>query len=65
VTPTAYLRRLRLERVREDLVTAGAGPATVTDVAARWGFLHVSRSSAAYAERFGELPSVTLRRSQR
>jgi AraC-like DNA-binding protein len=64
-TPTAYLRRLRLERVREDLVTAGAGPVTVTDVAARWGFLHVSRFSAAYAERFGELPSVTLRRSQR
>ncbi|WIB60894.1 helix-turn-helix domain-containing protein [Curtobacterium sp. MCLR17_007] len=59
-TPTAYLRRLRLERAREELVTARAGSVTVSEVAGRWGFLHVSRFASAYAERFGELPSATL-----
>lgn len=62
-TPMTYLRRLRLERAREDLITAGPGRVTVSDVAVRWGFLHVSRFAAAYAERFGELPSTTLRQA--
>jgi AraC-like DNA-binding protein len=59
-SPTAYLRVLRLERVREDLV-AGAG--SVTEVAHRWGFAHLGRFADAYRERFGEPPSTTLRRS--
>jgi AraC-like DNA-binding protein len=64
-TPMSSLRRLRLERAREDLITARAGSVTVSEVAARWGFLHVSRFAGAYAERFGELPSATLRRANR
>lgn len=64
-TPTAYLRRLRLEHARDDLITARPGSVTVSDVAARWGFLHVSRFAAAYAERFDELPSATLLRTRR
>lgn len=64
-TPMTYLRRLRLERSREDLLGVGSAGTTVTDVAMRWGFLHVSRFAAAYAERFGELPSETLRRARR
>lgn len=63
-TPMAYLRRLRLERAREDLITARSGRVTVSEVAARWGFLHVSRFASAYAERFGELPSATVRRTK-
>jgi AraC-like DNA-binding protein len=62
-TPTAYLRRLRLERVRDDLVAAGPGRSSVTDVSARWGFTHHGRFAAAYADRFGERPSDTLRAS--
>lgn len=64
-TPMAYLRRLRLERAREDLLGARSNSVTVTGVASRWGFLHVSRFAAAYAERFGELPSRTLQRGRR
>ncbi|MCS5505065.1 helix-turn-helix domain-containing protein [Curtobacterium flaccumfaciens] len=64
-TPTAYLRRLRLERAREDLITARSDSVTVSEVAARWGFLHVSRFASAYVERFGELPSATMRRTRR
>ncbi|MEK6311702.1 MAG: AraC family transcriptional regulator [Curtobacterium sp.] len=62
-TPMAYLRRLRLERAREDLLTARPGSVTVSEVAVRWGFLHVSRFAGAYGERFGERPSETLRRA--
>jgi len=61
-TPMAYLRKLRLERAREDLLAADPDDRTVTEVAARWGFLHLSRFASAYAGRFGELPSETLRR---
>jgi AraC-like DNA-binding protein len=64
-TPTAYLRRLRLERAREDLLAVGPERVRVTEVAARWGFLHVSRFAAAYADRFGELPSETLGHTRR
>lgn len=62
-TPTAYLRRLRLERVRDDLLAAAPGGANVTAVSARWGFTHHGRFAAAYAARFGERPSDTLRAS--
>ncbi|TCK26719.1 helix-turn-helix protein [Pseudonocardia endophytica] len=58
MSPTTYLRTVRLERVRADLV---AGTGSVTDVALRWGFTHLSRFSAAYRDRFGEAPSDTLR----
>lgn len=58
MSPTIYLRIARLERVHDDLV-AGAG--SVTDIALRWGFTHLSRFAAAYRDRFGEAPSETLR----
>ncbi|MFB9747847.1 helix-turn-helix domain-containing protein [Leifsonia shinshuensis] len=61
-TPMRYLRRLRLEKVQHELSEATPGTVTVTDVATRWGFLHLGRFAAAYAHAFGEQPSVTLRR---
>ncbi|WP_440712226.1 AraC family transcriptional regulator [Gordonia sp. FQ] len=61
VSPAGYLQRLRLRRVRADLLD-GDPAATVTDVALRWGFAHLSRFAAAYREQYGELPSQTLRR---
>ncbi|MGW8882378.1 helix-turn-helix domain-containing protein, partial [Streptomyces mirabilis] len=41
-----------------------ADPATtkVTDVAARWGFVHPGHFSVYFRRRFGEPPSATLRR---
>jgi AraC-like DNA-binding protein len=60
-SPTAYLRRCRLERVRAELAAAGPGEVTVAEVAHRWGFSHLGRFARAYRERYGELPSVTLR----
>lgn len=60
-TPIAYLRRLRLEKVREELVVAPPGSTSVTDIAARWGFAHLGRFAAAYRREYGERPSDTMR----
>jgi AraC-like DNA-binding protein len=48
--------------VHEDLIDAPAG-ATVSDVAARWGFYQFGRFAAQYRQLFGETPSATLRRA--
>ena len=60
VTPMEYLRRLRLDGARNDLVHCPPGT-TVAEVAYRWGFAHHGMFSASYAKAFGERPSVTLR----
>jgi len=63
LTPVAYLIRLRLHRVRQALLAATHGQATVSAVALDWGFWHFGEFSRAYRECFGELPSDTLRRT--
>lgn len=60
-TPMAYLRTVRLEKVREDLTRARPGTDSVTEAATRWGFLHLGRFAALYRGSFGEHPSETLR----
>jgi transcriptional regulator GlxA family with amidase domain len=63
VPPMTYLRQVRLRRVREALALGTPDTTTVSSVASSFGFLHMSRFSAAYREAFGETPSVTLRRN--
>jgi len=58
--PGHYVRALRLNAVRRELRVGSVGTTSVSDVAARWGFWHLSRFSAHYRELFGELPSHTL-----
>lgn len=60
VSPVQYLRAVRLNGVRRELKRAGPGE-RVGDVAARWGFWHLSQFSADYRRMFGELPSETRR----
>lgn len=60
-TPMAHLRRVRLQRAREDMQAAAPASTTVTDVAMRWGFTHLGRFAADYKRWFGESPSETLR----
>ncbi len=62
-TPMQFLRRLRMERVRDDLAQTNQ-VTTVTKAASRWGFLHFGRFAAEYQARFGEKPSETLQRSR-
>lgn len=61
-TPMGYLQQVRLRGAYRDLYAATPALTTITEVATRWGFAHLSRFSAGYREAFGELPSETLRR---
>jgi AraC family ethanolamine operon transcriptional activator len=61
LTPVNYLIRLRLHRVRRELLAATQGSTTVTAEALKGGFWHFGEFSRAYKECFGELPSDTLR----
>jgi AraC-like DNA-binding protein len=58
MTPHAYRTSLRMSAARTDLRRGGG---TVSEVAVRWGFLHLGRFSVDYKRMFGESPSVTLR----
>ena len=63
-SPMAWLRDLRLEHVRAQLLGAkqdgaDAQAVRVADVAARYGFFHLGHFAAHYRRRFGELPSET------
>jgi AraC-like DNA-binding protein len=61
-TPMAHLRRVRLERVHEELVgSRHVTGTTVTEVATRWGFASMGRFAQEYRETYGVLPSETLR----
>ncbi|PKW16568.1 AraC family transcriptional regulator [Saccharopolyspora spinosa] len=61
-SPMAYLRRIRLDHVRTELLNSREPDLQITDVAMRWGFFHLSRFAQQYRERYGELPSETIRR---
>ncbi|MDP9797498.1 AraC-like DNA-binding protein [Catenuloplanes nepalensis] len=61
VTPMIYLQDLRLGRAHVELSTSAPGAITVSEVAHRWGFVHLGRFAAAYRRRFGLLPSEALR----
>ncbi len=57
-TPSDYLRRVRLDAARSDLVE-GRG-ATVREIALRWGFADPRAFSRAYKASYGETPGATL-----
>jgi AraC-like DNA-binding protein len=62
MSPTEYLRGIRLDRVRRDLVEHTPDTATVGDLARAWGFGNLGRFATSYQTRFGEKPHETLRR---
>ncbi|MAF04024.1 AraC family transcriptional regulator [Herbaspirillum huttiense] len=59
VSPMQYLRDLRMERARAELMSGDSNH--VAGVALRWGFAHMGRFSNEYKQRYGESPSKTLR----
>lgn len=59
-TPTAYLKEVRLTKVRNELLM-GSEQKTVTAIAMEWGFTHLGHFAHEYQLKFGELPSQTLR----
>jgi AraC-like DNA-binding protein len=60
-TPVNYIRCIRLNGVRRELVGTRADELSIGDAASRWGFFHLSHFAADYQALFGELPSRTRR----
>lgn len=61
-SPLSFLRSLRLESARGDLLL-GKGD-SVTSIATRWGFTQLGRFSVTYKDVYGESPSETFKRAQ-
>lgn len=60
-TPMEYLRRVRLHHAHRELLAADRWHATVTQIAARWGFTHTGRFAVYYRQVYGQSPHTTLR----
>lgn len=61
LSPTQYLRQVRLAGAHTDLRNADPGSGiTIAVIAARWGFAHPGRFAAAYRAAYGRHPSTTL-----
>jgi AraC family ethanolamine operon transcriptional activator len=65
MSPIAFLKRLRLHRVRQALKVGSRGTTTVSAEALKWGFWHFGDFSKAYKDCFRESPSDTLRSESR
>lgn len=59
-TPTEYLRRVRLHRAHQELITSDRSTTTVSEVAHRWSFAHTGRFAALYRKTYGQSPHATL-----
>ncbi len=62
-SPNRFLKALRLNAARNDLLRASRKSTTVGEIASGWGFLHMSQFAVDYRRMFGEKPSATLRHS--
>jgi AraC family transcriptional regulator, ethanolamine operon transcriptional activator len=63
VSPMAYLKRQRLNGVRQALLAADKNRTRIIDVAANWGFWHMGHFTSDYRAMFGETPSETLHKA--
>jgi transcriptional regulator GlxA family with amidase domain len=63
MSPTAYLTRVRLHRVRKALQASTRSSTTISAEALDQGFWHLGEFARAYRNCFSELPSQTLRRT--
>lgn len=61
-TPKHYIRERKLERIHAALRNPASGVRNVTEIALDYGFTHLGRFSECYRQKFGELPSETLRK---
>ena len=59
--PVSYIRSVRLNGVRRELMSTRAAELSIGDAAAKWGFYHLSHFAEKYQELFGELTSQTRR----
>lgn len=62
VSPQAYLKAIRLNGVRRALKNRERTHEVIADVAAHWGFWHLSQFAQDYFRLFGERPSDTRKK---
>lgn len=62
IGPNAYLKAIRLNAVRRELVSPYSKQTTVKDAAMQWGFWHLGQFAKDYQRLFKEKPSQTLGR---
>ena len=60
IGPNAWLKALRLNAVRRELVSPYSECRTVKDAAMQWGFWHLSQFAIDYQRLFNEKPSASL-----
>lgn len=59
-SPMAYLKKHRLQQIYKVLSASGLNrKISISQLASKWGFNHLSRFSQEYREEFGENPSET------
>jgi AraC-like DNA-binding protein len=63
-TPMEYLRNVRLDHARRELLAGDPATTSVGEIARRFGVGHLGRFATNYRERFGESPNETLRRER-
>jgi len=62
VSPMEYLKSVRLDLARADLLAADPATSSVTHIALACGFSHMSKFARDYKARFAASPSADLRR---
>lgn len=62
ISPSDYVRHVRLREAHRDLLTADPSTTTVAEIADRWAFTHHGRFAQQYRQRYGTTPGDSLRR---
>lgn len=65
LSPKAYLKAMRLNRLRRDLKEADPRTQSIEQLARNWGFDHPGALATYYRRLFGELPRQTILRHAR
>lgn len=62
-SPMAFLKKYRLQQIYKALSLTTTRDVSISTLAYRWGFTHLSRFSQEYRDEFGENPSETKAKS--
>ena len=61
-SPMQYVQKLRLQRIRADLLRPASDEQTIADIAYHWGYRHLGEFNRKYREAYHETPSETRQR---
>jgi AraC-like DNA-binding protein len=63
-SPMQHVQKLRLQRIRAELLRTQSAGRTIADIAYHWGCRHLGEFNRKYRECFGETPSDTRQRNR-